>query len=254
MEFRNVIIGVDDSPVADVAVEAGRRLLAPGGSVTLVGVDEIVVVGGGMGAMATTVISPYQGAARERVDRLAKTLEGVSAATVAVEGVPTNVLLETAAQRNADLVVVGSHDTGRVAGIVLGSTATAIIHDAPCSVLVARGSVAGGWPRRIVVGVDGSAASHVALEAAREIAERAGADVVPLLGIETISLGDLANARERVSDLQESTDPPVKALVEAAETADLLVVGSRGLKGLKALGSVSERVAHQAACSVLVVR
>ena len=35
---------------------------------------------------------------------------------------------------------------------------------------------------------------------------------------------------------------------------DLVVIGSRGLHGLKALGSVSERVAHQAECSVLVVR
>ena len=44
------------------------------------------------------------------------------------------------------------------------------------------------------------------------------------------------------------------ALVEASRDADLLVVGNRGLHGLRALGSVAERVAHQAACSVLVVR
>jgi nucleotide-binding universal stress UspA family protein len=43
-------------------------------------------------------------------------------------------------------------------------------------------------------------------------------------------------------------------LVEAAAGADLLVVGSRGLHGLRALGSVSERVAHRASCSTLVVR
>jgi nucleotide-binding universal stress UspA family protein len=47
---------------------------------------------------------------------------------------------------------------------------------------------------------------------------------------------------------------PAQALVEASREADLLVVGSRGLRGLKALGSVSERVAHEASCSVLVVR
>jgi nucleotide-binding universal stress UspA family protein len=35
---------------------------------------------------------------------------------------------------------------------------------------------------------------------------------------------------------------------------DLLVVGSRGLQGIRSLGSVSERVAHEARCSVLVVR
>ena len=46
---------------------------------------------------------------------------------------------------------------------------------------------------------------------------------------------------------------PVPALVERSREADLVVVGSRGLHGLRALGSVSERVAHRADCSVLVV-
>ena len=39
-----------------------------------------------------------------------------------------------------------------------------------------------------------------------------------------------------------------------SETADLLVLGSRGLHGLAAIGSVSEQVAHRAKSSVLVVR
>ncbi|MFN0155966.1 MAG: universal stress protein [Gaiella sp.] len=253
MKFRKVIIGVDPSTAADVAVEAGRRLVEPAGTIALVGVGEIAVVGG-LGTMATSVVTPYPGAARERVDRFASSLEGLETRTVAVEGAPTTVLLDAAADAGADLIVVGSHDTGRMAGIVLGSTATAAVHDASCSVLVARGTIADGWPRKVVVGIDGSAESLAALSAARAIAERAGADVVPLLGIEGISLGDLAIARESVDGLEESLAPPVKALVEAAEHADLVVVGSRGLKGLKALGSVSERVAHKAPCSVLVVR
>ena len=45
---------------------------------------------------------------------------------------------------------------------------------------------------------------------------------------------------------------PADAL--AAQDCDLVVVGSRGLHGLKSLGSVSERVAHRADSSVLVVR
>jgi nucleotide-binding universal stress UspA family protein len=44
------------------------------------------------------------------------------------------------------------------------------------------------------------------------------------------------------------------ALIEESADADLVVVGSRGLHGLAAVGSVSERVAHQAKSSVLVVR
>jgi nucleotide-binding universal stress UspA family protein len=53
---------------------------------------------------------------------------------------------------------------------------------------------------------------------------------------------------------EDMPDEPATALVAAAAEADLLVVGSRGLHGLKALGSVSERVAHRARCSVLIVR
>jgi nucleotide-binding universal stress UspA family protein len=46
---------------------------------------------------------------------------------------------------------------------------------------------------------------------------------------------------------------PVTALVEHSRTVDLVVVGSRGVHGLRALGSVSERVAHQAHCTALIV-
>ena len=66
-----------------------------------------------------------------------------------------------------------------------------------------------------------------------------------------IDLGALEN-----SDLAvEYTDAkPVDALLASSRDADLLIVVSRGLRGLRALGSVSERVAHQAACSLLVLR
>jgi nucleotide-binding universal stress UspA family protein len=55
-------------------------------------------------------------------------------------------------------------------------------------------------------------------------------------------------------DLEWWPETPVAALVQASAEADLLVVGSRGLHGVAALGSVSERVGHLALSSVLVVR
>jgi nucleotide-binding universal stress UspA family protein len=62
-------------------------------------------------------------------------------------------------------------------------------------------------------------------------------------------------ARAIVGDDHEDTaDEPARALVAVAAEADLVIVGSRGLRGIKALGSVSERVAHEARCSVLIVR
>ena len=50
-----------------------------------------------------------------------------------------------------------------------------------------------------------------------------------------------------------ATSHPSTHLLGAWAGADLLVVGSRGLHGVSALGSVSERLAHEAHCSVLIV-
>ena len=50
--------------------------------------------------------------------------------------------------------------------------------------------------------------------------------------------------------------PPAKALLAASETADLLVVGTRGRGGFERLliGSVADQCIRHAACSVLVAR
>ena len=64
-------------------------------------------------------------------------------------------------------------------GLVLGSTATAIVHKAPCSVLVARAATS-PFPNVIVVGVDGSRQSLAAAEVAVELATRFGATVQAL--------------------------------------------------------------------------
>jgi nucleotide-binding universal stress UspA family protein len=50
--------------------------------------------------------------------------------------------------------------------------------------------------------------------------------------------------------------PPAKALLVASETADLLVVGTRGRGGFERLilGSVADQCIRHATCSVLVVR
>jgi nucleotide-binding universal stress UspA family protein len=65
-------------------------------------------------------------------------------------------------------------------------------------------------------------------------------------------------ARTRAEGTSELVIKPGRAagvIVSAAATADasLVVMGSRRLDGLRAMGSVSRRVAHQAPCSVLLV-
>ena len=54
----------------------------------------------------------------------------------------------------------------------------------------------------------------------------------------------------------EAQGDPGDVIVRAAEDADLVVVGSRGLNPIQRLllGSVSSKVVHRAECDVLVVR
>jgi nucleotide-binding universal stress UspA family protein len=74
-------------------------------------------------------------------------------------------------------------------------------------------------------------------------------------GYERVGVDAVQNDLEDLDyEIRVEQGAPVDALRKASEDADLLVVGSRGLHGLRALGSVSERVAHEARCSVLVVR
>jgi nucleotide-binding universal stress UspA family protein len=70
---------------------------------------------------------------------------------------------------------------------------------------------------------------------------------------------------EAVADLKDLGAEPVEIVMGGhprrripefaqQEHAALVVVGSRGLNGARALSSVSERVAHEAPCSVLIAR
>jgi nucleotide-binding universal stress UspA family protein len=164
-----------------------------------------------------------------------------------------DALLKEIERDHDTLVALGSHGAGRARGFVVGSTATELIHKSSCSVLVAR-KAGGQFPTRIVVGVDGSPESAVAYTTARDLAERFAATLSPLVahggkGVDERMVGMVVDQHR-----EDSRDKPVDALVSVAGEADLLVVGSRGLHGLRSLGSVSERVAHEAGCSVLIVR
>jgi nucleotide-binding universal stress UspA family protein len=240
--FKRIVCGVDGSAESLEAVRQADVVLEPGGRLVLVSVvdlsDTIHF------QIAPTAIHAARRALaradeldRETLDAL-ETARGVlrhatDAASVQAAGPPASALVETVAAEQARLVVVGTHGRGRIAGIALGSVATRMLHRAPCSVLVARQSDGDWAPRTILVGVDGSSEADAALRAAQ-------------------GLGSRFDATVRSLDVEDGR--PAHRLVEAAQGVDLLVVGSRGMHGARSLGSVSERVAHEAPCSVLVVR
>jgi nucleotide-binding universal stress UspA family protein len=168
-------------------------------------------------------------------------------------GIPLERLREEIDRHDADLVVVGTDGHGRAAGLITGSTSTILLHEAPCPVLLVRpGGPPHLFPRSITVGVDGSRHSAAAAEVAHELGGRLGVPVraVVASGGAPVDLDGLLD----LDGIEWLDAPPVEALTGACGPADLLVLGSRGLRGLAAVGSVSERVAHRAPCSVLVVR
>jgi nucleotide-binding universal stress UspA family protein len=146
---------------------------------------------------------------------------------------------------------------------------------------------------KVVVGVDGSEGSKAALRFAVEEARLRGATLhaihaweLPLRpGEETryVVVGEPSRehdleavgrtlsvaASEALGRSLEGVDlegvdlrpesvegSPAEVLLEAAEGADVLVVGSRGRGGFRGLvlGSVSQKIAHHAPCPVVIVR
>jgi nucleotide-binding universal stress UspA family protein len=136
----------------------------------------------------------------------------------------------------------------------------------------------------VVVGVDGSESARAALRFALEEARLRGAGVraVSVWHLPAVAYGGafvppapglvaelepgarrvleraLDEARDAVGDVEVETvvreGPPVRILLEEAQEADLLVVGSRGLGGFRGLllGSVSQQCAHHAPCPLVI--
>lgn len=223
--------------------------------------DAAVAVVPGVGEVAVTLRVTVGPAAQELVDR----------------------------SREADLLVVGSRGRGAVRSALLGSVALHCATHAHCPVVVVRPTAVGRPQQsRIVVGLDGSDRSRAALVAAVDEAGRRGADVVavaayqpvdpwaglsdlPIPSTDEVRADVLRGAEAVVREVLGTTGRPgvpvphvrievmqgaaADLLVQVAEQADLLVVGSRGRGALRGLllGSVALHCVLSATCPVLVV-
>lgn len=214
--------------------------------------------------------------------------EGLTDVTVTTGvryGHPAQELIQEAG--DGAMLVVGSRGRGEIAGTLLGSVSQSVTQSAPGPVVVVPGDAGPGdadATAPVVVGVDGSPASVRALRFAHDAAAHRGAAVrvvhawsVPYVGftgpaalppqaIDDLEAHAAATLRDTVREAALDTEraevetylvpgPAVPALLEAAERAGLLVVGSRGYGGWKGLllGSVSARCVTQAPGPVAVV-
>jgi nucleotide-binding universal stress UspA family protein len=260
--FERVLCGIDDSLASAEAARQAAALAAPDGDVEFIG----VVWTTGEGRQRVSSLNPerVQRALNEAV--LLATQQGPSARSELVAGRDAAQAM-LSRSRGHDLVAVGSHSGQRASGVFFGSVASGLVHRADVPVLVARPAPSGAdFPVEIVVATDGSHGAAAAVGLGAAIARARGAHVTLL----HVADGDSAEIREELAHeaaelfeavgrgpaVCDSTGDPHAEISRIAGQlrADLVVVGSRGLGGVKALGSVSERVAHEAPCSVLVAR
>jgi nucleotide-binding universal stress UspA family protein len=248
--FARVVVGVDDTPESLDAVRQAASLAVPRGTFRVVSVEDYAEAVQA-GAISPELAKDIEDASRAALEAALR--EVPEAETMTMTGGPATALIEAATRDDATVLAVGAHRRSRALGIILGSVMTNALHRAVMAVYVARPVGSDGmFPRSVIVGVDGSEPSLRAYEAARELADRFG---VPLRAI-AASAGEVLHEEglSLVPDLERIGESPVAALEDRAKPGDVLVVGSRGVHGLAALGSVSERVAHTAVSSVLVVR
>ncbi|MGC8511725.1 MAG: universal stress protein [Acidimicrobiales bacterium] len=216
---------------------------------------------------------------------------GVNAESAAVSlsvgnGLAADVIADVCEEAGAEMAVVGSRGHGRIAEILLGSTSRSLLQKSkvPLVIVPAGGDSPGDG--RIVVGVDGSVGSKLALEWAITEASTVGGNVEAVMvipapspdlppqlpeplrnraGEDSPAAGQLAKLVDEAVSVAPSVSGkvietvlhgnPAHTLRLHANGADMLVVGRRGLGSIHEAfsGSVSSWCSHHTNRPVVVV-
>lgn len=204
---------------------------------------------------------------------------------------PGAAVLHFAETNDIDLIVLGTHGRRGVRRIVLGSVAEEIVRHAACPVITIRGTNTSRIKldeiKRLLVPVDFSQHSEMALAHAKEFAALSGAiiDILHVIRLPSYpTLNDTGlfsiydyhpnieqRALEHMQSMYEQTSGPevnvnfhVRHGLEAneiilfakANDSDLIVMGTHGLTGMShfLLGSIASKTIRRAPCPMLTVK
>lgn len=143
-----VVIATDGSELALKAARRSAGVLAADTEYVVLSVVEPTPVAAGLDVgfaptpMANpTVIADLEKAAEANAHLAADTVASLlgPGTQIRVErGSPGSTICTVAAEEHADLIVVGSHGSGVITSVLLGSVSHDVLHHAPCPVLVVR--------------------------------------------------------------------------------------------------------------------
>jgi nucleotide-binding universal stress UspA family protein len=284
-----IVVGVDDSPAARVAVQwAALDAELRNIPLTLVHAISPEVSTWLTTPLPAGVMRWQQDHGRRLVDEGLKLVEevcqrggpaGVHTEVLASGALPTMINLS----KDAEIVVAGSQGSGRWPGRRLGSVSAALLRHAHCPVAIAHEedpSTPTRFQAPVLIGIDGSPASESATALAFDEASRRQVGLVALHawsdldasewpGVDWPATQSMAEEvlAERLAGWQEQYPDvlvtrtvvqaqPARQLVQQSDAAQLVVVGSRGRGGFAGMlvGSVGEAVAQMARVPVIVTR
>ena len=294
MTLTTIIAGVDLSVPSEQALERAAALAQHNGATLVMvnaqaddapieNVDNEVLKQ--LGEVSAAVRAEEAKRLTEKHAQLAA--RGISVELLHRNGPPGEAISDVAKERNAELIVIGTHGHTGIQRFMLGSVATAVLRHAPCDVLVCRGTSGPSPFQRPIVATDFSVSAARALRnAAALTAKGAAIEVIhawqlpagswgaTLLGQarfpwSTVRDAVLAGAQQQADKLVDSfadighplkvelvQGPAASTITEAAEKGahDLIAIGTHGHRGFRRLllGSVAESVIRHAPCSVLV--
>lgn len=144
-----ILIATDGSEYSRAAIEEYCRMFAEAenNEVKIIAVyEEVFPLAGEPFALSANYYQELEDDAKAQADEFAseakaiiqKNFPELTPTREVKKGSPEREIVETAQEWQADLVVVGSHGRGFWGRMLVGSVSDAVMHHAPCSVLIIR--------------------------------------------------------------------------------------------------------------------
>jgi nucleotide-binding universal stress UspA family protein len=146
MTAKHILVPIDFSPYADQALEyaitLAQKLQA---RLTLLHVIHLtpLTMGDSVTSIPGVFLEEVETEAEQLINASLGRLHnaGLSGETVIVHGIPFQMIIDTAKDKGADLIVMGTHGRTGLTHVLMGSVAEKVVRLAPCPVLVTRGKM-----------------------------------------------------------------------------------------------------------------